>query len=80
MPFTVVYLFDGQGDARLSVTTGLRAGQAAAPELIEGADPAAVWPAAEILDGDQDGIVIDGIASRGCPPANGRCHPSKRSR
>ncbi len=64
MPFTAVYLFDGQGDARLSVTTGLRAGHAAAPELIEGEDPAAVWPAAEILDGDQDGIVIDGIDER----------------
>ncbi|HEY4825181.1 MAG TPA: SpoIIE family protein phosphatase [Solirubrobacteraceae bacterium] len=64
MPFTAVYLFDGRDDARLSVATGLSAGHPAAPELIEAGDPAAVWPAAEILDGALDGIVIDGIDER----------------
>jgi PAS domain S-box-containing protein len=64
MPFTAVYLFDGEGDARLSTTTGLPAGHVAAPELIEAADPAPVWPAAEILAGETDGIVIGDIDER----------------
>jgi PAS domain S-box-containing protein len=64
MPFTAVYLFDGAGDARLSTTTGLSAGHVAAPELIEAADPAPVWPAAEILAGDTDAIVIGDIDER----------------
>src|SRR5581483_5845677 len=61
MAFTAVYLFDARGDARLAVATGLRAGHTAAPELIDAADPAPVWPAAEILAGERNEVVIDGI-------------------
>ena len=43
LPFTLTYLFDESGDARLAGTSGIAAGHPAAPALLA-ADDAAVWP------------------------------------
>jgi len=48
LPFTLTYLFDAQGNARLTCTTGIEAGHPAAPLMVtpDVNDP---WPAAEVL-------------------------------
>jgi PAS domain S-box-containing protein len=43
LPFTLTYLFDDDGDARLAGTSGIPAGHPVAPAVLP-ADGAAVWP------------------------------------
>ena len=43
LPFTLTYLFDDTGDARLAGTSGIPAGHPVAPAVLP-ADGAAVWP------------------------------------
>ncbi len=50
LPFTLTYLFDADGKARLAGVTGTGAGHPIAPAVIDPADPNAIWPAAEIRD------------------------------
>jgi signal transduction histidine kinase/DNA-binding response OmpR family regulator len=50
LPFTLIYLWDGEGDqARLVASTGLAPGHRAAPEAIGGAEGDAPWPIADML-------------------------------
>jgi len=50
LPFALTYLFDADGLARLAGVTGVGAGHAIAPAVIDPADPDAIWPAAEVRD------------------------------
>ncbi len=74
LPFTLAYLFDEGGTARLAGSTGLPAGHPAAPAVVVVGDPAAAWPAAEVADGDQS--VVDLVGDRFADlPTGGRLSP-----
>jgi PAS domain S-box-containing protein len=49
LPFTLTYLFDEHGDARLACSSGVEANHPIAPARIDPKDPNAAWPAGEIL-------------------------------
>lgn len=46
LPFTLTYLFDENGDARLAGSSGIDPGHPAAPQLIQSGQPA-IWPLPE---------------------------------
>jgi PAS domain S-box-containing protein len=50
LPFSLTYLYDEDGMARLAGVTGVPSAHVIAPVAIDPADPGAVWPAAEIRD------------------------------
>ena len=53
LPFTVIYLFDAEGQtAKLAACAGITAGHAAAPAAIALADDGAPWPAAAASRGE----------------------------
>ena len=56
LPFTLTYLFDENGDARLVGSSGIDTGHSAAPLRISAGD-ASVWPVAELAQGDS--VVVD---------------------
>ena len=56
LPFTLTYLFDDAGDARLAGMSGIEAGHPAAPEVLP-ADGAAIWPVRETARGES--VLID---------------------
>ena len=52
LPFTLTYIFDGDGDdAHLRGTSGIGPGHPAAPEVIRRDDPAPAWPFADLVEG-----------------------------
>ena len=51
LPFTLIYLLDENGDARLAGSSGIAAGHPAAPALLAAGD-AAVWPVDAIERGE----------------------------
>ncbi|GAA3285584.1 SpoIIE family protein phosphatase [Dactylosporangium vinaceum] len=71
LPFTLTYLFDGEGDARLAAATGLPDGHPAAPAHLLAGDPAAVWPVAGAWPTpvlvDLDGPAFTGLPHGGWP-------------
>ncbi|MFI0941469.1 SpoIIE family protein phosphatase [Streptomyces sp. NPDC021020] len=69
LPFTLTYLFDEDGGARLAGTTGIAAGHPAAPARLPGGaeDPAAVWPAGEPAASRRAVVALDGPAFAGLP-------------
>src|SRR4051794_38114273 len=61
LPFSVTYLFDGSGTARLGCAAGIEPGAAAAPiELTD--DHAELWPLDRIRAGEQ--VLVDDLAAR----------------
>jgi PAS domain S-box-containing protein len=59
LPFTLTYLFDDNGDARLSGASGIAAGHPAAPALLP-ADGGAIWPAQQASRGESVLVDLDG--------------------
>ena len=59
MPFTLTYLFDEGGDARLAGTSGIAAGHPAAPAVLP-ADGAAIWPVRQAARGESVLVELDG--------------------
>ncbi len=59
LPFTITYLFDDAGDARLAGTSGITAGHPAAPAVLP-ADGAAVWPVQQAARGESVLVDLDG--------------------
>ena len=52
LPFTLTYIFDGDGgDAHLRGSSGIAPGHPAAPEVIRRDDPAPAWPFADLVEG-----------------------------
>jgi signal transduction histidine kinase/serine phosphatase RsbU (regulator of sigma subunit)/DNA-binding response OmpR family regulator len=70
LPFTLTYLFDPDGTARLAGSTGFGGAHRgphpgshpAAPERIAVDDPSAAWPADRLLEGQS--VVVDDLADR----------------
>jgi signal transduction histidine kinase/DNA-binding response OmpR family regulator len=64
LPFTLVYLFnESTSEARLAATIGIWPGHAAAPAIVETADPASSWPASDIAAGAGP-VVVEELESR----------------
>jgi PAS domain S-box-containing protein len=61
LPFTLTYLFDDDGDARLAGVSGITPGHRAAPETIPGSGPS-IWPVEKSAQGDSDLIELNGGA------------------
>ncbi len=58
LPFTLTYLFDDDGGtAKLAGASGIAAGHAAAPDVLDPADADAPWPAAALLAGGESVLV-----------------------
>jgi PAS domain S-box-containing protein len=58
LPFTLTYLFDNEGCARVACATGIEKGHPAAPEVITpGSD--CIWPADEMLGGAALVLITD---------------------
>src|SRR4051794_14626465 len=49
LPFTLTYLFEDDGRARLAAATGMAAGHPAAPDTLLADQPGEVWPAAGVV-------------------------------
>ncbi|HET9125305.1 MAG TPA: SpoIIE family protein phosphatase [Solirubrobacteraceae bacterium] len=64
LPFTAIYTFHGEGEARLAAASGLAPGEPAAPLRIAADDPHQVWPARELAAGHREEIVIEDLDRR----------------
>ncbi|MFA1546910.1 SpoIIE family protein phosphatase [Actinomadura chokoriensis] len=65
LPFTLTYLFDGDGPARLAGATGISGDHPAAPLVVPAGDsggtgPGPVWPAAALARGESVLVPLDG--------------------
>ncbi|MGA5757123.1 SpoIIE family protein phosphatase [Nonomuraea bangladeshensis] len=67
LPFTLTYLFDGDGGARLAEATGIPAGHPAAPSVLPAADADPVWPLAAPARGESELVALDGAPFAGLP-------------
>lgn len=61
LPFTLTYLFDDDGGARLTAATGIAPGHPAAAERLLPADES-VWPTHSVADGQSVVVPLDGDA------------------
>jgi len=59
LPFTLTYLFDEDGEARLAGMSGIEAGHPAAPTVLS-AEGTSVWPLAEPAAGEAVLVELDG--------------------
>ncbi|GII82466.1 histidine kinase [Sphaerisporangium siamense] len=67
LPFTLTYLLDEDGGARLAGATGIGAGHPAAPVALTLDEPGGVWPAAALARGESVLVPLDGPAFAGLP-------------
>ncbi|MFK3731713.1 SpoIIE family protein phosphatase [Streptomyces sp. NPDC088090] len=67
LPFTLTYLFEEDGSARLAGTTGIAAGHPAAPEVLAAGDTSAPWPARAPDRQETALVVLDGPAHEALP-------------
>jgi PAS domain S-box-containing protein len=66
LPFTLTYLFDDNGDARLAGTTGISPGHPVAPAVLP-ADGAAVWPVRAAAHGESVFVDLNGAPYEDLP-------------
>lgn len=59
LPFTLTYLFDDSGDARLAGRNGIAAGHPVAPAVLP-ADGTSVWPVARVARGESMLVDLEG--------------------
>ncbi|MFK0230534.1 SpoIIE family protein phosphatase [Streptomyces sp. NPDC090303] len=67
LPFTLTYLYEEDGSARLAAATGVPVGHAAAPPLLAAGDPSAPWPTGGPEQQAPVLIALDGPAHDGLP-------------
>nr|WP_238420941.1 SpoIIE family protein phosphatase [Streptomyces taklimakanensis] len=60
LPFTLTYLFQDDGRARLAGATGIPTGHPAAPAEVPVEDPGGVWPTAALARGETSLVTFDG--------------------
>ncbi|MEU6078386.1 SpoIIE family protein phosphatase [Micromonospora sp. NPDC047074] len=77
LPFTLTYLFDGDGGAHLAGATGISAGHSAAPAQIAVDGPEAVWPTADVARGRSALVALTGTAFGGLPTGGWTQPPSQ---
>ncbi len=66
LPFTLTYLFDEGGAARLAAVSGIPTGHNAAPALLP-ADGSTIWPAQQAARGESALVELDGPAFADLP-------------
>jgi PAS domain S-box-containing protein len=66
LPFTMTYLFDDDGSARLAAASGITAGHRVAPHVLAG-DGSSVWPVEEAARGESVIVDLDGEQFGGLP-------------
>ncbi|MFD5449484.1 SpoIIE family protein phosphatase [Streptomyces sp. NPDC127100] len=76
LPFTLTYLLDGDGAARLADVTGLDRGHPAAPEVLP-ADGSGVWPVPSPAHGGSVLVPLDGAPFAGLPAGDWRLPPAQ---
>ncbi|WP_225848930.1 SpoIIE family protein phosphatase [Streptomyces sp. HPF1205] len=74
LPFTLTYLFDEDGGARLAGTTALPPGHPAAPARLRAGAAGAVWPVGKLARGESAVVALDGPPFTALP-AGGRRQP-----
>lgn len=68
LPFTLTYLFEGDGAiARLAGSTGIAGGHLAAPAVLAASDPDPVWPVAAMRRAEPALAALDGARFAGLP-------------
>ncbi|GIH94295.1 SpoIIE family protein phosphatase [Planobispora siamensis] len=67
LPFTLTYLFDDDGGARLAGASGISAGHPIAPAVLPPGEPDPVWPAAVLARGEPALVALDGPLSADLP-------------
>lgn len=67
LPFTLTYLLEQGGVARLAATTGLPDRHPAAPDTVAFDDPDAVWPAAALSRAEVTSVALEGDPFTGLP-------------
>jgi PAS domain S-box-containing protein len=67
LPFTLTYLFEQDGTARLAACTGLAAGHPAAPARLPADAQDAPWPAAALARGESTVMDLDGASFTALP-------------
>jgi signal transduction histidine kinase/FixJ family two-component response regulator len=78
LPFTLTYLFDEDGaTARLTGSTGVAAGQPAAPPAVAVGDPVSVWPAGTLRRGESALVDLVGGSFTGLPAGVGSEPPAQ---
>ena len=75
LPFTLTYLFDGDGSARLAGTSGIAAGHPAVPERLGAAG--GIWPVAEPARGESALVDLDADAYPSLPSGDWRDPPAQ---
>jgi PAS domain S-box-containing protein len=74
LPFTITYLFDDDGAARLAGTSGITAGHPAAPRALA-PDDTSVWPVAELARGESVLVELADVAN--LPTGDWRSPPTQ---
>ncbi|WP_461008011.1 SpoIIE family protein phosphatase [Streptomyces capparidis] len=67
LPFTLTYLHQDDGSARLAGTTGIPAGHPAAPASLPPGDAGGPWPTRAPAGGESAVLALDGAALAGLP-------------
>ncbi|OPG08782.1 SpoIIE family protein phosphatase [Microbispora sp. GKU 823] len=67
LPFTLTYLYQDGGGARLAGVTGISAGHPAAPLTLPADDRDAVWPAAALARGESVVVSLDPVPDDRAP-------------
>ncbi|MET7950988.1 SpoIIE family protein phosphatase [Micromonospora sp. NPDC005324] len=67
LPFTAIYLLNGDGSARLAAAAGIPTGHPAALRTIPATGPAPVWPVAALARGESRLVPLEGAPFTGLP-------------
>ena len=59
LPFTLTYLFDDDGEARLAAVSGIAPGDPGAPQTLPGNTTAGLWPVAKAARGESELVDLD---------------------
>ncbi|MCO5972620.1 SpoIIE family protein phosphatase [Actinoallomurus soli] len=76
LPFTLVYLFEDDGPARLAASTGIQAGHPAAPVTVPADGTGGVWPAAALARGESALVALEGAPFTGLPSGDWPAPPT----
>ncbi|WP_428338467.1 SpoIIE family protein phosphatase [Mycobacterium sp.] len=61
LPFTLIYLFDDDGNARLAGASGIAVGHPGAPPVLQSGGPS-IWPATKAIQGESELIELGHLA------------------
>ncbi|MGW0120826.1 SpoIIE family protein phosphatase [Streptomyces sp. NPDC003327] len=78
LPFTLTYLFQEDGSARLAASTGIAAGHPAVPDMLAAGDASAPWPTQAPARQETALVALDG-AAYGALPGGAWSEPPTRA-